>query len=120
MVSLLLEFGASISSATTSSPSQFPLGLAAAGGQLEVIATLLRRGAPVDQKDTSGRSALVIAAASGHLEAVELLSSAEFWPCAASLAQSRHQAAVASVACGHDDVSSNIFFKSRIPVACFI
>jgi ankyrin repeat protein len=49
---------------------------AAGGNHLKVMEYLLSKGAPVDQADKSGRTALHWAAISGHLQATEVSHSA--------------------------------------------
>ena len=53
-----------------------PLILAAAQGQTEIVGALLDAGAPVDQADAAGRTALHAACWGGHADAAELLAAA--------------------------------------------
>uniref|UniRef100_A0A8C2Q0D4 Tetratricopeptide repeat, ankyrin repeat and coiled-coil containing 2 n=1 Tax=Cyprinus carpio TaxID=7962 RepID=A0A8C2Q0D4_CYPCA len=66
MVSLLLEYGASVDS--TSESGLNPLGYAAAAGHLGIVTTLCKRKAKLDHLDKHGQCALVHAALRGHLE----------------------------------------------------
>ncbi|KAG9343819.1 hypothetical protein JZ751_013200, partial [Albula glossodonta] len=69
--SLLLEFGASVDSASETGLT--PLGYAAASGHLSIVTTLCRKRAKVDHLDKNGQCALVHAALRGHLEVVKFL-----------------------------------------------
>uniref|UniRef100_A0A8C2JIM2 Tetratricopeptide repeat, ankyrin repeat and coiled-coil containing 2 n=1 Tax=Cyprinus carpio TaxID=7962 RepID=A0A8C2JIM2_CYPCA len=71
MVSLLLEYGASVDS--TSESGLNPLGYAAAAGHLGIVTTLCKRKAKLDHLDKHGQCALVHAALRGHLEVVKFL-----------------------------------------------
>lgn len=53
--------------------AQTPLMAAARGGHVEVVSVLLAAGAAVDARDPSGRSAVMLAAAEGKDEIVELV-----------------------------------------------
>ncbi|KAJ8404345.1 hypothetical protein AAFF_G00341180 [Aldrovandia affinis] len=70
-VCLLLEFGASVD--TASETGLTPLGYAASAGHLTIVTTLCRRRAKVDHLDKNGQCPLVHAALRGHLEVVKFL-----------------------------------------------
>ncbi|XP_036409043.1 protein TANC2-like isoform X3 [Megalops cyprinoides] len=70
-VALLLEFGASVD--TASETGLTPLGYAAASGHLSIVTTLCHKRAKVDHLDKNGQCALVHAALRGHLEVVKFL-----------------------------------------------
>uniref|UniRef100_W5N3K0 Tetratricopeptide repeat, ankyrin repeat and coiled-coil containing 2 n=1 Tax=Lepisosteus oculatus TaxID=7918 RepID=W5N3K0_LEPOC len=70
-VALLLEFGASVD--TASENGLTPLGYAAAAGHLSIVTALCRKRAKVDHLDKNGQCALVHAALRGHLEVVKFL-----------------------------------------------
>ncbi|XP_034049260.1 protein TANC2 isoform X7 [Thalassophryne amazonica] len=71
MVSLLLEFGASVDAPSENGLT--PLGYAAAGGHMAIVTALCRRRAKVDHLDKNGQCALVHAALRGHMEVVQFL-----------------------------------------------
>ncbi|XP_077080748.1 protein TANC2 isoform X1 [Siphateles boraxobius] len=71
MVNLLLEYGASLDSASESGLT--PLGYAAAAGHLGIVTALCKRKAKLDHSDKHGQCALVHAALRGHLEVVKFL-----------------------------------------------
>ncbi|KAG1933382.1 protein TANC2 isoform X7 [Pimephales promelas] len=71
MVNLLLEYGASVDSASESGLT--PLGYAAAAGHLGIVTALCKRKAKLDHSDKHGQCALVHAALRGHLEVVKFL-----------------------------------------------
>ncbi|KAM4624012.1 protein TANC2 [Polymixia lowei] len=71
MVALLLEFGASVDSASESGLT--PLGYAASGGHMAIVTALCRRKAKVDHLDKNGQCALVHAALRGHMDVVKFL-----------------------------------------------
>ncbi|XP_067286033.1 protein TANC2 isoform X4 [Pseudorasbora parva] len=71
MVNLLLEYGASVDSASESGLT--PLGYAAAAGHLGIVTALCKRKAMLDHSDKHGQCALVHAALRGHLEVVKFL-----------------------------------------------
>ncbi|KAJ8284474.1 hypothetical protein COCON_G00033240 [Conger conger] len=70
-VSLLLEFGASVDTASESGLT--PLGYAASAGHLSIVTTLCRKRAKVDHLDKNGQCALVHAALRGHMEVLKFL-----------------------------------------------
>ena len=101
MVSLLLEFGASISA--TNQRGVPALSFATAAGQLDTVRLLVESGANVGQRDTSGASALVLAARAGHLACLEHLVSCD-WQVDGeelSLGEAAQQSVVAAAASGH-------------------
>ncbi|KAM3592321.1 uncharacterized protein V6R79_016550 [Siganus canaliculatus] len=71
MVSLLLEFGATVDAPSESGIT--PLGYAAAGGHMAIVTALCRRRAKVDHLDKNSQCALVHAALRGHMEVVKFL-----------------------------------------------
>ncbi|XP_056626639.1 protein TANC2 isoform X3 [Triplophysa dalaica] len=71
MVNLLLEYGATVDSASESGLT--PLGYAAAAGHLGIVTALCKRKAKLDHLDKNGQCALVHAALRGHLEVVKFL-----------------------------------------------
>ncbi|XP_051530898.1 protein TANC2-like isoform X1 [Myxocyprinus asiaticus] len=71
MVNVLLEYGASVDSASESGLT--PLGYAAAAGHLGIVTALCKRKAKLDHLDKNGQCALVHAALRGHLEVVMFL-----------------------------------------------
>ncbi|KAK7919264.1 hypothetical protein WMY93_010548 [Mugilogobius chulae] len=71
MVSLLLEFGASVDAPSESGLT--PLSYAAAGGHMAIVTALCRKRAKVDHLDKNGQCALVHAALRGHMEVVKYL-----------------------------------------------
>nr|XP_055032898.1 protein TANC2 isoform X3 [Misgurnus anguillicaudatus] len=71
MVNLLLEYGASVDSASESGLT--PLGYASAAGHLGIVTALCKRKAKLDHLDKNGQCALVHAALRGHLEVVRFL-----------------------------------------------
>ena len=56
---------------------QRPLFFAAWGGHIEVVTTLMKAGADMNQKDINGKSALIMAAERSHIEAVKILLKVE-------------------------------------------
>ena len=101
MVSLLLEFGASISA--TNQRGTPALSFATAAGQLDTVRLLVESGADVGQRDTSGASALVLAARAGHLACLEHLVSCD-WQADGDelgLEEAAQQSAVSAAASGH-------------------
>lgn len=71
MINFLLERGAKVN---LREGQRTPLHIAAAQGNREVVALLLRHGADVAAKDRSGQTALQVAAQSGKREIVDLLA----------------------------------------------
>ncbi|XP_051959100.1 protein TANC2-like isoform X2 [Xyrauchen texanus] len=71
LVNVLLEYGASVDSASENGLT--PLGYAAAAGHLGIVTALCKRKAKLDHLDKNGQCALVHAALRGHLEVVKFL-----------------------------------------------
>uniref|UniRef100_H3BXD8 Tetratricopeptide repeat, ankyrin repeat and coiled-coil containing 2 n=1 Tax=Tetraodon nigroviridis TaxID=99883 RepID=H3BXD8_TETNG len=78
MVSLLLEFGASVDAPSESGLT--PLCYAAAGGHMAIVSALCRRRAKVDHLDKNRQCALVHAALRGHMEVVKFLIQCDWAP----------------------------------------
>ncbi|XP_005453046.3 protein TANC1 isoform X4 [Oreochromis niloticus] len=76
IVSLLLEFGASVD--VVSENAMSPLCFSAAAGHLGQVMLLCKKGAKVDHVDKSGQCALVHAALRGHLEIIQYLLELEW------------------------------------------
>ncbi|XP_063353258.1 protein TANC1 isoform X4 [Pelmatolapia mariae] len=76
IVSLLLEFGASVD--VVSENGMSPLCFSAAAGHLGQVMLLCKKGAKVDHVDKSGQCALVHAALRGHLEIIQYLLELEW------------------------------------------
>lgn len=71
---LLQEYPNTINSTTTKAHGRWaPLHLAAEKNNIECIKLLLEHGAEIDAKKTNGATALIVAAANGHSNAVECL-----------------------------------------------
>uniref|UniRef100_A0A8C1L8J5 Tetratricopeptide repeat, ankyrin repeat and coiled-coil containing 2 n=1 Tax=Cyprinus carpio TaxID=7962 RepID=A0A8C1L8J5_CYPCA len=97
MVSLLLEYGASVDS--TSESGLNPLGYAAAAGHLGIVTTLCKRKAKLDHLDKHGQCALVHAALRGHLEVVKFLIQSDWGQIVAV-----QQALIAAASMGYTEV----------------
>ncbi|KAJ8254414.1 hypothetical protein COCON_G00210260 [Conger conger] len=108
-VSMLLEFGASVDSASETGLT--PLGYAAAAGHLPIVTTLCRRRAKVDHLDKNGQCALVHSALRGHLEVVKFLIQSD-WSLGgqqqggSSKSQAVQQALVAAASMGFTEIVS--------------
>uniref|UniRef100_A0A673CTF1 Tetratricopeptide repeat, ankyrin repeat and coiled-coil containing 1b n=1 Tax=Sphaeramia orbicularis TaxID=375764 RepID=A0A673CTF1_9TELE len=76
IVSLLLEFGASVDVVAENNMS--PLCFSAAAGHLGLVMLLCKRGSKIDHIDKSGQCALVHAALRGHLEIIQYLLELEW------------------------------------------
>ncbi|KAM9343972.1 protein TANC1 [Pholidichthys leucotaenia] len=76
IVSLLLEFGASV--AVVSENGMSPLCFSAAAGHLGLVMLLCKKGAKIDHVDKSGQCALVHAALRGHTEIIQYLLELEW------------------------------------------
>ncbi|XP_035253568.1 protein TANC2-like isoform X4 [Anguilla anguilla] len=108
-LSLLLEFGASVDSASETGLT--PLGYAAGAGHLAIVTTLCRRRAKVDHLDKNGQCALVHAALRGHLEVVQFLIQCD-WTMGGQLqgvfskSHAVQQALVAAASMGYTEIVS--------------
>uniref|UniRef100_A0A8C1L895 Tetratricopeptide repeat, ankyrin repeat and coiled-coil containing 2 n=1 Tax=Cyprinus carpio TaxID=7962 RepID=A0A8C1L895_CYPCA len=108
MVSLLLEYGASVDS--TSESGLNPLGYAAAAGHLGIVTTLCKRKAKLDHLDKHGQCALVHAALRGHLEVVKFLIQSDWGQMYLQSPSPTHvavqQALIAAASMGYTEIVS--------------
>ncbi|XP_014240920.1 protein TANC2 isoform X2 [Cimex lectularius] len=106
MVSLLLEFGASVH--TANSQGSTALILASTRGHMHVVSQLIAAGASLGHVDTGGKCALVHAARNGHLNVVSYLISCDWMiqdnKNEVELAPALQQALVAAAAQGHVEI----------------
>uniref|UniRef100_A0A8D3E5C1 Tetratricopeptide repeat, ankyrin repeat and coiled-coil containing 2b n=1 Tax=Scophthalmus maximus TaxID=52904 RepID=A0A8D3E5C1_SCOMX len=104
MVALLLEFGASVDALSESGLT--PLGYAAAGGHMAIVAALCRR--RVDHLDKNGQCALVHAALRGHMEVVKFLIQSDWGmgqqQAAFTKSHAVQQALIAAASMGYTEV----------------
>uniref|UniRef100_A0A1B6I3A2 RING-type domain-containing protein n=2 Tax=Homalodisca liturata TaxID=320908 RepID=A0A1B6I3A2_9HEMI len=116
MVSLLLEFGATLDS--PNSQGCTALGLAGGRGHMEVVRLLVGAGASLGRSDTAGRCALVHAARNGHLDVVAYLLACDWvmTPDAADveLREAAQQALVAAAAQGHNEIVEYLLDMSEV------
>ncbi|MHB9133013.1 MAG: ankyrin repeat domain-containing protein [Armatimonadota bacterium] len=73
VVSLLLDYGATVNVKATRWGGRTPLHKAAEGGHAEVASLLLTRGADLHSKNRNGRTSLHLAAGRGHATIAQLL-----------------------------------------------
>uniref|UniRef100_A0A7N8X6V3 Tetratricopeptide repeat, ankyrin repeat and coiled-coil containing 1b n=1 Tax=Mastacembelus armatus TaxID=205130 RepID=A0A7N8X6V3_9TELE len=111
IVSLLLEFGASVD--VVSENGMNPLCFSAAAGHLGLVMLLCKRGAKIDHVDKSGQCALVHAALRGHLEIIQYLLELDWLAegqqqdCALKN-KALQQALIAASSMGHTQVVSGL------------
>uniref|UniRef100_A0A0K8T6K2 RING-type domain-containing protein n=2 Tax=Lygus hesperus TaxID=30085 RepID=A0A0K8T6K2_LYGHE len=106
MVSLLLEFGASVH--TVNSQGCSALILASTKGHLHIVSQLIGAGSSLGIMDTAGRCALVHAARNGHLNVVNYLVSCDWMvsdpKVEVELTEALQQSLVAASAQGHVEI----------------
>ncbi|XP_012826465.1 protein TANC1 isoform X3 [Xenopus tropicalis] len=107
MVSLLLEFGASVDG--MSENGMTPLCYAAASGHMNIVLLLCKRGAKVDHMDKKGQCALVHSALRGHCDIVKYLLRCDWSPSSQQPSyvrkgQALQQALTAACSMGHSEV----------------
>ncbi|XP_065582552.1 protein TANC2-like isoform X2 [Artemia franciscana] len=114
MVSLLIEFGATIDASNNA--GQTPLILASRNGQCDVVRVLIQHGANLNLADNDGMSPLVHAASCGHLNIVGYLISCD-WPSGEpTMAEVAQQALVAAASKGHTQIVEFLLDMSEVRV----
>uniref|UniRef100_A0A3B3SNT8 Tetratricopeptide repeat, ankyrin repeat and coiled-coil containing 1 n=1 Tax=Paramormyrops kingsleyae TaxID=1676925 RepID=A0A3B3SNT8_9TELE len=116
LVSLLLEFGATVEG--TSENGMSALCFAAAAGHLGLVTLLCKRGVKVDHVDKSGQCALVHTALRGHLDVMQFLLAMEWSPGGGQgdsglKSRATQQALTAACSMGHTQVVRSLLALSN-------
>nr|XP_014345120.1 PREDICTED: protein TANC1 [Latimeria chalumnae] len=114
MVSLLLEFGATVDG--TSENGMTPLCYAAAAGHLNIVSILCKKGARVDSLDKNNQCPLVHAALRGHHDILEYLLETDWTAHQQSLIEkpvALQQALIAASSMGHTQVVQSLSFEKE-------